>query len=138
MQAGNQDERIMIALMRIRGLMQAFMDDWRKEHPAKVLTRVQEISAKRVGTQADQQLKLKAGETWTFLNFLLKLLRSHKNHIDEEDCDRAVSSGELMVKFLEIVKGAGSGSVSEQQRQESGGGKWWKVGLGVFILFHLL
>jgi hypothetical protein len=73
--AGTEEENIQIAVMVFKSHLKRFYKAWHERHPSKVLTRVNDVTAKMVGTPNDMKLKTKGAETWGVLLFLEFMFR---------------------------------------------------------------
>merc|ERR1712232_881367 len=102
-----QCERILAALLKLRGLLMTFYSSWNSTHPlSERLTQVNEITPKMVGASSpeDEKFKIKGMEAWGYLQFLLELLERSPQYFGEQPMvDKLFEGGTCLVRFIRVV-----------------------------------
>ena len=96
--------------------LQVWCKDRRRSHPDEVITEVQEITPKMIGSRADQKFGLKGGEKKTFLFFIQDLLSQNARVV--KGSAPMLAAGAAFIRMIQLCKDAGRRFTDAQQQDQ--------------------
>ena len=114
---GPTEEQVRNSVLVMRHALMAWYGDYRQEHPSKVLTRLNDLTMKMLGTEDSPKCKTKGAETWGLLLFLIHSLNLHADLLGD-DGSRLQRAGSALARLVEIWDTAGR-LPSPSARQDS-------------------
>ena len=109
-------ERSQMACVRMQASLHVWCKDRRRSHPDEVITEVQEITPKMIGSRADQKFGLKGGETKTFLFFIQDFLSQNARVV--KGSAPMLAAGAAFIRMIQLCKDAGRRFTDAQQQDQ--------------------
>jgi len=103
---GAADENIRNSILLLRNALMNWYGEERRANPSRVLTRLNDLTIKMVGTRAEPKCKTKGAETFAMLLFLVQLLGKYANRLSAAG-RRLHRAGSALVRLVEIWDSCG-------------------------------
>lgn len=103
---GAADENLRNSILLLRNTLTTWYGDDRRANPSRVLTRLNDLTVKMVGTSAEPKCKTKGAETFGMLLFLVDMLGRYATSLDAAS-RRLHRAGCALVRLVEIWDSCG-------------------------------
>ena len=104
--SGSGEEHLRNSVLLMRHALMSCYGERRQEHPAQVLTRLNDLTPKMLGTKTAPKCKAKGAETWGLLLFLIAMLQKHAYVVGVAGA-RLHRAGSSLVRMVEIWDNSG-------------------------------